>query len=193
MKVAWAEDQETGETWVKQHAVEHRYGYKANDECYPWLAYSEEWDSQKLSWGLWRLQRVVATVPCIFPAAVGWPVSLESTLQFIVSRLSSKTLGPLKCYLRKQLRYDAEERDATVAIAVTPIAFVLELGDNLCIPRVLWHFTFSPAETKRWWFLCSTSGLWSCTKNHRRSHKYGHNCTDKDVYLTFSKPSNTWY
>ena len=29
-----------------------------------------------------------------------------------------------------------------VVIAVTPIAFVLELGDNLCIPHVLWHFTF---------------------------------------------------
>lgn len=29
-----------------------------------------------------------------------------------------------------------------VVIAVTPIAFVLELGENLCIPHVLWHFTF---------------------------------------------------
>lgn len=29
-----------------------------------------------------------------------------------------------------------------VVIAVTPIAFVLEFGENLCIPHVLWHFTF---------------------------------------------------
>ena len=49
MKVTWAEDQETGTKRVKQKAVEHRYGYKANDECYPLLAYSEECDSQKPS------------------------------------------------------------------------------------------------------------------------------------------------
>ena len=38
--------------------------------------------------------------------------------------------------------------DATVVIAVTPIAFVLVQCDDVCIPHVFWNFTFSAAETK---------------------------------------------
>ena len=57
-----------------------------------------------------------------------------------------QNLEPLQCYSGEKLLNDGKERDATVVIVVTFIAFVLVECDDVCIPHVLWYFTLSSAE-----------------------------------------------